>query len=47
MNHLINKKVQFRDLGQMDYQEAWDYQEVLFKESVDLKIANRKVDLSF
>ena len=45
MNHLINKKVQFRDLGQMDYQEAWDYQEVLFKESVDLKIANRKVDL--
>ena len=45
MNHLINKKVQFRHLGQMDYQEAWDYQEVLFKETVDLKIANRKVEL--
>jgi len=45
MNHLINKKVQFRHLGQMDYQEAWDYQEVLFKETVDLKIANRKVAL--
>jgi lipoyl(octanoyl) transferase len=44
MNHLINKKVQFRHLGRMDYQEAWDYQEVLFKETVDLKIANRKVE---
>ena len=34
-------KVNVRDLGLMDYKEAWDYQEVLFKEIVDLKIANR------
>ncbi len=27
----------------MDYQEAWDYQEDLFKKSVDRKIANRKL----
>lgn len=44
MNHLINKRVQFRHLGRMDYQDAWDYQEVLFKETVDLKIANIKVE---
>jgi lipoyl(octanoyl) transferase len=42
MNRKINKKVEFRHLGKMDYKEAWDYQEVLFKEIVDLKIANRK-----
>ena len=27
----------------MDYQQAWDYQEKLFKESVDRKIQNRKL----
>lgn len=30
----------------MDYQQAWDYQEELFKRSVDQKIANRKVEES-
>ena len=42
MNEIINKKVEFRDLGNMDYQEAWDYQEALFAEIVALKIQNRK-----
>lgn len=37
-----NKNVKFINLGLTDYQEAWDYQEKLFKEIVDLKIANRK-----
>ncbi len=37
------KEVIFRDLGQKDYQESWDYQEILFKESIDQKIANRKL----
>lgn len=37
-----NKKTTFIHLGLVDYQEAWDYQEALFKKSVDLKIANRK-----
>jgi lipoyl(octanoyl) transferase len=41
MNEIINKKVEFRDLGKMDYQEAWDYQEDLFAKTVALKIQNR------
>lgn len=34
-------KVHFQDLGLMDYQEAWDYQEKLFGESIALKIERR------
>ena len=30
------------DIGLIDYQEAWDFQEELFKATVDLKILNRK-----
>ena len=37
----MNKQVVFEDLGMIDYQEAWDYQEKLFREVVDLKISNR------
>ena len=29
------------DLGLIDYKEAWDYQENLFKTAIDLKISNR------
>ncbi len=36
-----NKTVMFRDLGTIDYKEAWDYQERLFSEVVDQKMANR------
>ncbi len=36
-----NKTVAFRDLGTIDYKEAWDYQERLFREVVDKKMANR------
>jgi lipoyl(octanoyl) transferase len=43
MNELINKRVEFRDLGRMDYQQAWDYQEALFAEIVSLKIKNRSL----
>ncbi len=43
MNEIINKKVEFRDLGLMDYQQAWDYQESLFAETVALKIKNREL----
>lgn len=35
-------RVILQDLGKIDYKEAWDYQEKLFKENVDLKIAIRK-----
>ncbi|MCM5661532.1 lipoyl(octanoyl) transferase LipB [Galbibacter mesophilus] len=38
----MNKKVVLRDLGYKDYKETWDYQEVLFKEILDLKIRNRR-----
>jgi len=39
----VNKEVAFIHLGLKDYREAWDFQEKLFKETVDQKIANRKV----
>jgi len=38
----MNKQVYVRDLGKQPYKEAWDYQELLFKEIVDLKIRNRR-----
>ncbi|MBN3520474.1 lipoyl(octanoyl) transferase LipB [Algoriphagus lutimaris] len=41
MNEIINKKVKFRDLGFMDYQEAWDFQESIFAKTVAQKIENR------
>ncbi len=39
----MNRKVAFRDIGNIDYKEAWDYQEVLFREVVDKKLANRQL----
>ena len=33
--------VHTQDLGLIDYKEAWDYQEKLFKDAIDLKIAAR------
>lgn len=38
----MNKKVVVRDLGLKDYKESWDFQELLFKETIDLKIKNRR-----
>jgi lipoyl(octanoyl) transferase len=38
----MNKTVFVRDLGMKPYKEAWEFQEVLFREIVDLKIRNRK-----
>lgn len=46
MNENINKRVEFRDLGKMDYQKAWDYQETIFAETVALKIKNRNLPQS-
>ena len=42
----MNKNVQLQDLGKKDYKETWDYQEQLFKEILDLKIKNRRENLS-
>ena len=43
VNSIINKKVQFLDLGEIDYKEAWDYQTALFDRIVNMKINNRKL----
>lgn len=37
------QEVQFIDLGLIDYKQAWDYQENLFKDIVQTKINNRKL----
>lgn len=41
MNHIINKRVIFQDIGLADYKEAWDYQEKLFNEIINTKLSNR------
>ena len=38
----MNRTVAFEDLGIIDYKEAWDYQEKLFKGIIDIKMENRK-----
>ncbi|MGY8915114.1 MAG: lipoyl(octanoyl) transferase LipB [Flavobacteriales bacterium] len=38
----MNKKVKLQDLGIKDYKETWDYQEELFKATLDIKIKNRR-----
>lgn len=38
---MLNKKVEFRNLGLIDYKEAWDYQENLLQEIIALKSENR------
>jgi lipoyl(octanoyl) transferase len=43
MNQSTNKTVEFRDLGSMDYQDAWTYQEKLFADIVAQKIQNRNL----
>lgn len=35
-------EVILEDLGSIDYKKAWDYQEDLFKQNIDIKIAIRK-----
>ena len=41
MNLVLNKTIEVIDLGLIDYQEGWDYQEKLFKEVINTKLANR------
>ena len=40
----MNKTIQFKDLGTKDFKETWDYQETLFKATLDTKIKNRRED---
>ena len=41
----MNKNITLQYLGTKDYKETWEYQELLFKEIVDLKIKNRREEL--
>jgi len=40
-----SKNVIFRNIGLIDYKEAWDYQETLFDEIVAIKEKNRKAEI--
>lgn len=37
----MNKKVKFVDWGLIDYQEAWERQELVFKDTIAVKTSNR------
>jgi lipoyl(octanoyl) transferase len=39
----MNKKVKFADWGLVDYQEAWDRQELILNETVAIKTSNRTI----
>jgi len=41
-----NKKVEFQDWGLIDYEEAWDRQEALFGQTVDLKTRIRNMKMA-
>jgi len=41
MNFKINRNVDLQDLGVMEYQKAWDYQEKLLQQNIDIKLNNR------
>src|SRR5680860_583636 len=38
----MNKVISIQDLGLKDYKKTWDYQEKLFRETLDIKIRNRR-----
>lgn len=40
----MSKQVIFQDLGSIDYQECWDFQDQLFQKNVQTKLINRKED---
>ena len=42
----MNKKVKLKDLGEIAYKEAWNYQDELFQGIIDIKMSNRKNDTS-
>ena len=38
----MNKTIEVQDLGLRDYKDVWDFQETLFKATIDVKIKNRR-----
>ena len=43
----MNKAIKIQDLGLKDYKETWEFQELLFKKIVDLKVKNRRDQTAF
>ena len=43
MNTILNKETTFLNLGLQDYQEAWDFQVVLFEKILAIKSENRNL----
>jgi lipoyl(octanoyl) transferase len=41
---MMKQQVKFEDLGQMDYQGAWDYQESILQENIKIKSAIRELE---
>jgi lipoyl(octanoyl) transferase len=41
LNLVINKDVYVKDLGSIDFKEAWDFQTAIFEKSLGIKTANR------
>jgi lipoyl(octanoyl) transferase len=41
----MKPRIEFEDLGRMDYQHAWDYQASLFAGKVNLKLNNRSLPI--
>lgn len=39
-----NKKIELVELGLIDYQTAWDFQEQLLKKTTDQKLANKQIE---
>ncbi len=42
----MNKTIQLQDLGYKDYRETWEYQEKVFQGILDIKIKNRREEVS-
>ena len=42
----MNKQIEIQELGVKDYKDTWEYQELLFKDIIDLKIKNRREETS-
>ena len=40
----MNKKIKIHNLGLKDYKETWDFQELLFNKTLEIKVNNRKND---
>ena len=43
----MNKGIKIEDLGLKDYKKTWEFQELLFKKIVDLKVKNRREQTAF